>query len=46
MTLWTHASHEAACALYRKAGWRLVRSEPVHSFGVDLEEQTFEIDLT
>ena len=43
MTLWTHASHEAACALYVKNGWRLTRSEPVRSFGVDLEEQTFEI---
>jgi GNAT superfamily N-acetyltransferase len=45
MTLWTHASHEAACALYAKNGWRLTRSEPVQSFGVDLEEQTFEIDF-
>lgn len=45
MVLWTHASHEAACALYRKAGWRITRSEPVHSFGVDLVEQTWEVDL-
>ena len=45
MTLWTHESHVAACALYVKTGWRLARSEPVQSFGVDLVEQTFEIDF-
>ena len=45
MTLWTHESHAAACALYRATGWRLTRSEPVHSFGVDLIEQTYEIDF-
>lgn len=45
MQLWTHESHEAACALYRATGWRLVASKPVHSFGVDLVEQSWEIDL-
>lgn len=45
MVLWTHESHRAACALYAGAGWRLVRSEPVHSFGVDLVEQGWEVDL-
>lgn len=45
MTLWTHASHEAACALYLKNGWRLTQSKPVHSFGVDREEQTYEFDF-
>ena len=45
MVLWTHESHRAACALYEKAGWRMVRSEPVHSFGVDLVEQSWEVDL-
>lgn len=45
MALWTHESHRAACALYASVGWRLVRSEPVHSFGVDLVEQAWEIDL-
>ena len=39
MTLWTHESHRAACALYAKNGFACVRSEPVHSFGVDLVEQ-------
>ncbi|MEP4199129.1 MAG: GNAT family N-acetyltransferase [Aliishimia sp.] len=41
MTLWTHESHEAACALYRKTGWRLVDAKPVNSFGQDLVEQTW-----
>ncbi|CUH65523.1 TDP-fucosamine acetyltransferase [Thalassovita gelatinovora] len=38
MVLWTHESHRAACALYARNGWQLLRSEPVHSFGVDLVE--------
>ncbi len=46
MTLWTHESHRAACALYEKAGFRLTASKPVHSFGVDLVEQAWEIDLS
>ncbi|SHJ41122.1 Ribosomal protein S18 acetylase RimI [Shimia gijangensis] len=45
MQLWTHESHEAACALYRKFGWELTNSKPVHSFGVDLVEQSWEIEL-
>ncbi|MFZ7093131.1 GNAT family N-acetyltransferase [Primorskyibacter sp. 2E233] len=45
MVLWTHESHRAACALYQKAGWRLLRSKPVRSFGVDLVEQSWEVDL-
>ncbi|WP_299354160.1 GNAT family N-acetyltransferase [uncultured Shimia sp.] len=45
MQLWTHESHEAACALYRKFGWQLLASKPVKSFGVDLIEQSWEIDL-
>lgn len=45
MALWTHESHRAACALYRATGWRLTSSKPVHSFGVDLVEQAWEIDL-
>jgi GNAT superfamily N-acetyltransferase len=46
MVLWTHASHEAACALYAKAGFACDRSTPVHSFGVDLIEQEWSLDLT
>lgn len=45
MQLWTHESHRAACALYAAAGWRCVSSKPVHSFGVDLVEQSWEITL-
>ncbi|WP_431365196.1 GNAT family N-acetyltransferase [Planktotalea sp.] len=43
MTLWTHASHISACALYAKFGWSCVSSKPVKSFGVDLIEQQWEI---
>ncbi|MCU0912605.1 MAG: GNAT family N-acetyltransferase [Rhodobacteraceae bacterium] len=45
LTLWTHESHEAACALYRAAGLRVTRSVPVRSFGQDLIEQTWAIDF-
>lgn len=45
MQLWTHESHAAACALYRKFGWTCTSSKPVHSFGVDLVEQAWEVDL-
>lgn len=39
MALWTHESHKAACALYRRNGWQLVHSKPVRAFGQDLVEQ-------
>lgn len=45
MGLWTHESHRSACALYKRAGWRLVRSVPGHSFGVDVVAQAWEIGL-
>ena len=45
MQLWTHESHRAACALYQRNGWRLVSSKPVHSFGCDLVEQSWETVL-
>jgi GNAT superfamily N-acetyltransferase len=41
MTLSTHESHTAACALYRAFGWTLEQSSPVRSFGQDLVEQTW-----
>ncbi len=41
MTLWTHESHEAACALYLRSGWVLENSKPVVSFGRPLVEQTW-----
>ncbi len=43
MALWTHESHVAACALYRRNGWQLVQSRPVRSFGQELIEQEWQI---
>lgn len=45
MALWTHESHVAACALYASTGWTLDSARPVRSFGVDLVEQAWSIDL-
>lgn len=45
MVLWTHKSHEAACALYARAGFRMTGESAVQSFGRALIEQTWEIDL-
>lgn len=45
MVLRTHESHRAACALYRASGWQLTGSKPVRSFGVDLVEQSWKIQL-
>ncbi len=45
MTLSTHESHRAACALYARAGWRIVASRPVRNYGCDLVEQSWEIAL-
>ena len=43
MRLWTHESHKAAGALYRRNGWTLDSSTPVHSFGRDNIEQNWSI---
>lgn len=45
MQLWTHESHRAACALYRAYGFRMTDSIAVRSFGVDLVEQTWVLEL-
>nr|WP_233192685.1 GNAT family N-acetyltransferase [Acidimangrovimonas sediminis] len=45
MSLWTHESHRAACALYARTGFVLTGSRAVRSFGQDVVEQTWEIDL-
>lgn len=45
MKLWTHESHRAAGALYAKNGWQLMESTPKRSFGVDVVEQFWEIEL-
>ncbi|MEJ6394000.1 GNAT family N-acetyltransferase [Gymnodinialimonas sp. 2305UL16-5] len=46
LTLWTHESHRAACALYKATGFRCTASRPVHSFGVDMVEQEWRLDLS
>lgn len=43
LTLWTHESHTAACALYEKNGFALEVEKPVTNFGCDLIEQTYKI---
>jgi len=43
LTLWTHESHAAAGRAYARNGLTRTRAEPVHSFGVDLVEETWEI---
>ena len=43
LTLWTHESHAAAGRIYTRNGLTRTRAEPVHSFGVDLVEETWEI---
>jgi len=45
MMLWTHESHREACALYEKRGFVKTGVKPSHSFGVDLVEVTYELDL-
>lgn len=45
LRLWTHASHEAACALYRRRGFALVDEKPVRNFGQNLIEQTWSLVL-
>lgn len=45
MKLWTHKSHTAACALYKRNGWRVVDERPVQHFGKSLIEQVMSIPL-
>ncbi|HEY0857284.1 MAG TPA: bifunctional helix-turn-helix transcriptional regulator/GNAT family N-acetyltransferase [Albitalea sp.] len=43
--LWTNSNLLAARGIYRKAGYRLLASEPHHSFGHDLVGETWELEL-
>jgi DNA-binding MarR family transcriptional regulator/GNAT superfamily N-acetyltransferase len=43
--LWTNSLLLAARAIYQKAGYALVASEPHHSFGHDLVGETWELQL-
>jgi len=45
LTLWTQQSLHSARRLYQQAGFRLVRSEPHHSFGHDLVGETWALEL-
>ena len=45
LTLWTQSNLLAARAIYTKAGFQLLESGAHHSFGHDLVEETWELDL-
>jgi len=45
MKLWTHKSHEAACALYKRNGWQIIEETDVAHFGQALVEQVMARDL-
>jgi GNAT superfamily N-acetyltransferase len=45
ITLWTHSVLTAARRLYAAEGYRLSASAPLRAFGVDLTEETWDLDL-
>jgi DNA-binding MarR family transcriptional regulator/N-acetylglutamate synthase-like GNAT family acetyltransferase len=45
ITLWTHSQLNAARHLYREAGFQLVHKQSVHSFGLDLVDETWDLHL-
>ncbi|MBI5323284.1 bifunctional helix-turn-helix transcriptional regulator/GNAT family N-acetyltransferase [Bradyrhizobium sp.] len=45
MTLWTQSVLVAARGIYQAVGFRRVKEEPHHSFGVDLVGETWEMKL-
>jgi len=45
LTLWTVSQLVAARRLYEAAGFQLVKKEPEHSFGHDVVNETWDLDL-
>ncbi|QMU57256.1 MAG: GNAT family N-acetyltransferase [Boseongicola sp.] len=45
LKLWTHETHRAATQLYKRSGFRMIASEPVHHFGQDCIQQNWELPL-
>ena len=45
IVLWTQSNLTAAHRIYQRAGFRLVKAEPHHSFGKDLIGQEWELEL-
>ena len=45
VVLWTQSMLTAAIRIYERAGFRLVKEEPHHSFGHDLVGQEWELEL-
>ena len=45
ITLWTQSVLDAARRIYKRAGFRLIRRQPHHSFGHDLIAETWELRL-
>ena len=45
ITLWTQSILVAARGIYQRAGFRRVKEEQHHSFGVDLVGETWELKL-
>ena len=43
--LWTNSVLTAARAIYQKAGYQMIASEPHHSFGHDMVGETWELRL-
>ena len=45
MRLWTTDQQQEARGIYQRKGYRLVAEEPVHAFGQDMVNETWELDL-